>query len=241
LDINYTADLFSRLIDAFVQRDDPDMSPRLNALIEAATAGRVDPQQLFSEAFVHHQDHLAELGTAAGLDPELLSAVASQSVAPLLRAYAERLRPLVEQVNDGTLRGAAWTRGYCPICGGWPLLAELRGVELAEWLRCASCAHGWRGQRLGCPYCGNDDYRSLATLTIEGEQRFRISVCERCKGFLKVANAFDPAPAELLALDDVASLHLDLAAIERGYQRPPGSGYRIELAIPEVEWVEELA
>src|SRR5947207_894286 len=178
---------------------------------------------------------------AAGLDVELLSAVASQSVAPLLRTYAERLGPVVEQVSDGTVRGAAWTRGHCPICGGWPLIGELRGVELAEWLRCAACAHGWRGQRLMCPYCGNNDYRSLATLTIESEQRFRISVCELCKGFLKVANAFDPAPAELLALDDVASLHLDLAAIERGYQRPPGSGYRIELAMPELEWVEGLA
>src|SRR5437762_2351442 len=125
LDINYAADLFSRLVDAFVQRDDADMSPRLNALIDAATAGLVDPQQLFTEAFVHHQDHLAELAAAAGLDVELLSAVASQSVAPLLRTYAERLGPVVEQVSDGTVRGAAWTRGHCPICGGWPLIGEL--------------------------------------------------------------------------------------------------------------------
>jgi hypothetical protein len=58
---------------------------------------------------------------------------------------------------------------------------------------------------------------------------------------LKVGNAFDPPPAELLAIDDVASMHLDLAAVERGYQRPGGSGYRIELAVPEAEWIEELA
>jgi hypothetical protein len=44
-----------------------------------------------------------------------------------------------------------------------------------------------------------------------------------------------------LPLDDVASLHLDLAAIERGYQRPAGTGYQIELAVPDAEWVEELA
>ena len=241
LDIHYAADLFSRLVDAFLKRDDPDMSPRLEMLVHAATGGLLDPQQLFSEAFVHHDDHLAELATAAGVDAELLSAVASQSVAPLLRAYAARLQPLIEQADDGTLRGAAWTRGYCPICGGWPLIGELRGVELAQWLRCAACAHGWRGQRLTCPFCGNEDYRSLGTLAVEGEQRFRVTICERCNGFLKVGNAFDPAPAELLALDDVASLHLDLVAIERGYQRPPGSGYRIELAMPETEWLEELA
>ena len=49
-----------------------------------------------------------------------------------------------------------------------------------------------------------------------------------------------PPPPELLALDDVASLHLDVAAIERGYHRPVGSGFRIELAVPEQAWVEEL-
>ena len=237
LDINYAADLFSRLVDALASRREPDVSP----LIDAATRGLIDPQHLFTEAFVQHQDHLAELAYAAGVEAELLSAVASQSVAPVLRAYAERLMPLVEQANDGTLRAATWTHGYCPVCGGWPLIGELRGVELSQWLRCAACASGWRGQRLVCPFCANDDYHTLGTLTIEGEQRFRVAVCERCKGFLKIANAFDPAPGELLPLDDVASLHLDLAAIERGYERPSGSGYRIELAIPEVEWLEELA
>jgi hypothetical protein len=58
---------------------------------------------------------------------------------------------------------------------------------------------------------------------------------------LKVGNAFDPPPAELLALDDALSVHLDLAAIERGYHRPGGTGFTIELAAPEDEWVEELA
>ena len=66
-------------------------------------------------------------------------------------------------------------------------------------------------------------------------------MCEHCSTYLKVGNAFDPPPPELLALDDVASMHLDVAAIERGYHRPPGSGFSIELAVPEAEWVEELA
>jgi FdhE protein len=134
-----------------------------------------------------------------------------------------------------------WHRGYCPICGAWPLLDELRGVELARYSRCSGCGAGWRTQRLACPYCGNDDYRSLQSLAVEGEQRFRIAVCDRCHGYVKVANAFDPAPSALLALDDVASMHLDVAAIERGYHRPQGPGFTIELAVPEEEWAEELA
>ena len=233
LDIHFAADLFSRLVNA--------LTPRLDPLIGAATGGQLDPQHLFGEAFVQHPDHLAQIAFQAGVDTDLLSAAATLSVAPVLRAYAEKLLPLLEQADDATTEGAAWTRGYCPICGGWALLGELRGVELAQWLRCAACGSGWRGQRLACASCGNVDYRTLGTLTIDGEQRFRVAVCERCKAYLKVANAFDPTPAPLLALDDVASLHLDLAAAERGYQRPAGSGYRIELAVPEEEWLEELA
>lgn len=241
VDVHFAADLFSRLVNLLQQRDDGELRSGLDALIEAATSGRLDAERLFGEAFVQHADHLRDMALQHSLDADILATVAAQSVAPLLRAYAERLLPLVERLDDGSLEGAVWQRGYCPVCGGWPGLAELRGVELSLFLRCAACGSGWRSQRLGCPYCGNDDYRSLQTLTIHDEKRFRLSVCERCKSYLKVGNAFDPPPPELVALDDVASLHLDLVAIERGYHRPGGSGFSIELAVPEDEWAEELA
>ena len=66
-------------------------------------------------------------------------------------------------------------------------------------------------------------------------------VCDRCHGYLKLGNAFDPPPSELLALDDLASMHLDVVAIERGYQRPAGAGFTIELAVPDADWAEEPA
>jgi FdhE protein len=241
VDVHFAADLFSRLVNVLQHRQEADLQSGLDALISAATTGGLDPQRVFGEAFVQHAGHLAELALQAGVDADLLTTVAAQSVAPLLRAYAERLLPMVERLDDGAPDGAVWQRGYCPVCGGWPSLAELRGVELALFLRCAACGSGWRSQRLSCPYCGNDDYRSLQTLIVDGEKRFRISVCERCKGYLKVGNAFDPPPPQLLALDDVASLHLDVAALERGYHRPGGTGFFIELAVPEDEWLEELA
>jgi FdhE protein len=121
------------------------------------------------------------------------------------------------------------------------VLGELRGIELAQFLRCGACGTAWRWPRIACPHCATDDFRQLRALQIEGEQRFRVSVCERCTTYLKVGNAFDPPPPELLALDDFASMHLDVAAIERGYRRPAGSGYSIELAVPEAEWAEEIA
>jgi FdhE protein len=236
VDVQFAADLFGRLVNVLQKREDPETRASLDALVSAAIGGGLDPERLFGEAFVQHADHLAEIALHIGVDGDVLSTLAVQAVAPVLRAYAERLLPLAERLDDGS----AWHAGYCPVCGGWPLLAELRGVELAEFLRCAGCGSGWRWSRLACPYCGTDDYRVLQTLTIDDERRFRIGVCDHCKGYLKVGNAFDPPPSELLVLDDVASMHLDVAAIERGYHRPEGTGFRIELAVPEDEWLEEV-
>jgi FdhE protein len=249
LDIHFAADLFSRLLNALSTREDAELRERLEPLIGALTEGAIDPQALFAEAFVHHPDHLAHIAAVARVDAELLGGVASQAVGPLLRAHAERLGPLLERLaaeaaQDGG-DGAVWSRGYCPICGAWPLLGEVRGLgaelQPTEWLRCAACGSGWRSPATLCVYCGNREAGSLGQWSVEGEHRFRLRVCERCNGYLKVGNAFDPLPAELLALDDLASVHLDLAATERGYQRPSGGGFRIELAVPEDEWVEELA
>jgi FdhE protein len=247
LDIHFAADLFSRLLNTLRARDDPDLRERLDRLIGALTDGAIDPQALFGEAFVHHPDHLAHIAAVAGVDTDLLGVVARQAVGPLLRAYAEHVWPIVErlQAAEGGADGTVWARGYCPVCGGWPLLGELRGLgaglEPSEWLRCGACGSAWRQPGQGCVYCGKHDPRSLGLLRVDGEPRFRVRVCDCCQGYLKVGNAFDPLPAELLALDDLASVHLDVAATERGYQRPTGGGFRIELAVPDDEWVEELA
>jgi FdhE protein len=230
VDVHYAADLFARLVAA--------LSPRFDPLTGPAAAGRLDYAHLFGEAFVQHADHLAQIARQADVDAELLGAAATLSVAPILRAYAACLQPILARAADGGDMDAAWTRGYCPICGGWPILAELRGVEHAYWLRCAACGGGWPGAVSRCPYCGNSDSRTRTTLAVNGEQRFHVAACQRCNGYLKVGSALEPPPAELLAIDDVASLHVDLAALEHGFQRPTGSGYRIELAMPD-DWIGE--
>lgn len=241
VDVHYAADLFGRIVNRLAERDDPETRDRVQAIVDAATENRLDPERLFTEAFVQHRDHVWELASLAGVDADLLNTIAALSVAPLLRAYAERLVPLLERADDGTPDGAAWQKGYCPVCGAWPALAELRGVELRRFLRCSACGSAWPARRLFCPYCGNDDFKSLSHLRAEGEGRFRVDTCQRCNGYLKSANAFDPAPPELLPLEDLTSVDLDVAAIEAGFHRPADAGFRVELALPEEAWGEALA
>jgi len=71
-------------------------------------------------------------------------------------------------------------------------------------------------------HCGNEDHTALGCLAPEGrEEKTPIETCERCKGYLKVISSFSPAPPEMLAVEDLATLHLDYIAQERGYTREP--------------------
>jgi FdhE protein len=242
LDVQFAAELFWRLLGvlASVGDDDPAHRARLDALAAATTSGQLDPQRLFNEAFVNHADHVADLALEHGLDPRLLGTLAAWAVAPLLRAYAERLRPTIERIEADPAADAVWRAGYCPVCGGWPLLAEVGGVGFDSLLRCGACGSGWPLPLQVCPYCANADAGELHQMAAADERGFYISGCDRCLGYLKLHTVSDPSPAELLVLDDAASEHLDRLAVDRGYRRPGGSGFRIELAVPEEDWLDEL-
>lgn len=45
----------------------------------------------------------------------------------------------------------------------------------------------------------------------------RIETCDKCGCYLKVISSFAPSPPELLVVEDLATLHLDYIAEERGY------------------------
>jgi FdhE protein len=70
-----------------------------------------------------------------------------------------------------------------------------------------------------CPYCGNDDHRTLGTLRSE-DSRDRVDVCERCHGYVKAVATFTSVAAVRLAAEDAATVHLDVGARAAGYTRP---------------------
>ena len=225
LDPGFVQDVFGRLVNLLRSR--PETADASASVADAAYEHRLHVEHVVAEALVNHPEHLEAVAMQAGVDVDLLATLAQLSARPILKAYAEQLRPALER--------GQWSQGYCPICGAWPGLAELRGAELFRHFRCLRCAADWTATRLSCPFCGNDDYDTLGYLQIEGERRFRVDICRRCGGYIKAGNAFDPAPAEILALDDLASVHLDLAAIEREHTRPPEPGFRLELVGGEDE------
>lgn len=145
------------------------------------------------------------------LDPTAFAQLLELALQPVLFAAADRCATLTDLDR--------WDRGYCPVCAAWPVFAELVGAEKRRVLRCGRCGTAWSWLVLLCPYCGNDDHRTLGTLRSE-DSRDRVDVCERCHGYVKAVASFSSVPAVRLAAEDAATVHLDLGAREAGYTRP---------------------
>jgi FdhE protein len=153
-----------------------------------------------------------ERAAELGVDGEMLCTLLRFSLFPALLQFAAQLAALQAV--------APWQRGYCPICGSWPLLGEHRGLEQMRFLRCGLCAAEWAVDRLLCPYCGCRNHEYLGYLHVEDEEQKRAVTCEQCHGYVKVIATLMSIPPIELAVHDLATIHLDMVAIERGYIAP---------------------
>jgi FdhE protein len=171
------------------------------------------PTSLLREVLAGRPEAVSMQAESLRLDAELLATV-------LRLAALAALAPIAAAAAD--LRsGIAWEHGYCPTCGSWPLLAESRGLEQMRFLRCGWCASAWEGSRLRCAFCSNQDHNTLGYFHVEGEEdRMRAATCDECRGYVKVVSTLFPLSPPQLLIADLATLHLDLVAAERGYFVP---------------------
>jgi hypothetical protein len=65
-----------------------------------------------------------------------------------------------------------------------------------------------------------------------GETR-NVATCLSCKGYLKTLTTLQASPGYAIPLDDLATIDLDIAAMERGYTRPQQLGYRLDVRMGE--------
>jgi len=170
-------------------------------------------------------DHAAlDLRAArTGASPEGLRTLAQLLPMPYLHACARRWAASHDH---------RWSQGYCPVCGAWPAFAEVRGVERARHLRCGRCGAGWPMPVLACTYCGTTDHDTLGTLVDDDKKtRFALDVCRGCWGYLKSCTTLQATPSDEVLAADLASVEFDLAAVERGFLRPPGPGVALHASL----------
>ncbi|HSH78099.1 MAG TPA: formate dehydrogenase accessory protein FdhE [Herpetosiphonaceae bacterium] len=179
----------------------------------AVKAGHFRVEDAVVDVIAGDPGAVARRADALGLDAGLAVTLLRLTLFPAMAQLAVDLRPLLDL--------AAWRRGYCPTCGSWPLLGEFRGLELTRFLRCGLCAGEWELDRLVCPFCDNRIHQDIKHWSVEGEEaKHRAMSCERCRGYVKQISTLAPIPAPRLLVEDLATLHLDLAALERNYAPP---------------------
>jgi FdhE protein len=183
---------------------------------DAATARRIDPRALFRAAVAQDVTRLDIISRAAGDRRGVLHGLAPLIAMPLLhacrRAWADS-------------EPAAWPHGHCRTCGAWPTLAEIRGLEGARHLRCRRCGGDWVTEWLRCPFCGERDHARLGSLvSADRLGREKIEVCDGCRGYLKTITTFGPIRPQDVVLEDLATVVLDVVAVERGYRPPDPRG-----------------
>jgi FdhE protein len=112
--------------------------------------------------------------------------------------------------------------GHCPACGNAPVVSVRREVPesqgAARSLACALCGTEWPFPRIRCASCGEEDPVKLPSFRTEAHPAVRIEACETCRQYVKSLDlTLDARP--IPEIDDLASLAVDLWAIEEGWTR----------------------
>ncbi len=163
---------------------------------------------------------LDTLAILAACDEGMVRTLGSIVAMPMLHACRRAWAHLVSP---------EWAEGYCPVCGDWPALAEIRGLDSQRRLRCGRCGGDWGTEWLRCPFCGERGHEHLGSLVSEGDEPRTVEVCEQCRHYVKSLTVLAPIPPELTLLRDLDTLVLDITALERGYGRPPAPRQRVEV------------
>lgn len=128
------------------------------------------------------------------------------------------MRPFLARSAESLAQRAdlsGWTHGHCPFCGWEPDFAVIT-PHADRRLICGRCVAQWAFASLTCPFCANDD-RALITSFATRDGRYRVYACDVCRRYLKAYDGRHATRPVMVAVDTIATLPLDAAAMQRGY------------------------
>jgi FdhE protein len=220
LDNSLVRRLFGRLIRTASRVGTPKMSS-----LKAAVHADLEWAPLFTASLCQDSDRINEIAAVSGTDSEALHAVIAMLPVPFLHTCNRRWASTISP---------SWVEGYCPVCGSLPAFAEVRGIERNRYFRCGRCGGEWHARALYCPYCAMSDHDQLVALVPEKSgSNAVIDACQRCLGYFKTFTRLQGCSPGAVMLEDLATVDLDVAAIEHGFARPPGPGFALGITVTD--------
>jgi FdhE protein len=209
-DLARPKEYFNSLI-SIAERRMPEVAQNIIDIIKSP---QFDWEKIIRASFDHKIEVADAQGLSAGHEAEenidLIDLFTEESLRPELESVAKKYGEIVEK--------SGWSEGYCPICGKEPKIGEIRdGEEGKRYLFCHQCGFKWYFHRIKCPFCGNEEQHSLAYFEVEGEERYRVDVCNKCRRYIKTVELPKSSDEPNLDVEDIATLHLDMIACDEGY------------------------
>ena len=186
----------------------------------------VDPLALIRAGVERDLSNVEGLAGKLSVSTDTAAVLGQLCALPLLLNAAHTVTPEASRT---------WQRGYCLVCGAWPAMVEMRGIQRERRMRCGCCSSDWLLPVLRCAFCDELDHQKLGSLLSEGEeQHIRVETCASCRGYLKSVTTLGALPFTMLAMKDMSTVTFDLAAQDRGYARPARPGWQLRVEV--VEW-----
>jgi FdhE protein len=161
------------------------------------------------------QGRINDLARTMDVPPEMVSLLLYLAIKPSLEAGARQLSSHLPEAPQPN-------RGSCPICSSPPIIGELDS-EGRHALHCGLCWHRWPVKRMLCPFCSQAEGASVEYLYSDDEPEYRVNLCGGCRCYLKVVDTRKMTRRFYPPLEQVASLHLDMLAVEKGYVHALGT------------------
>jgi len=208
LDIEASVKLFQALCQ-IGKEVNPHMAEQVGKIKEALDNKKIDLKKLLKKGVM--EQRIEQMADESGVNKKVFSFLMQGSTRPSIEAGMEQLR--------SELDPETWLKGYCPMCGSLPSLSLLKEEVGKRYLLCSYCGYQWRIDRLFCPFCNNKEQESLQYFCGEGEEAYRIDLCEKCHQYIKTIDYRNLEESDPV-LEDLATLHLDILASQKGYKRP---------------------
>ena len=209
-DLTRPKDYFNSLI-SIAEKRMPEVAQNIIDIIKSQ---QFDWEKMIHASFDRKTEETDAQELLAGREAEenidLIDLFTEESLRPELEIIAEKYGEIIRKSN--------WSEGYCPICGKEPKIGEIRDEEEGKrYLFCHQCGFKWYFHRIKCPFCGNEEQHSLAYFEVEGEERYRVDVCNKCRRYIKTVEFSKSSEEPNLDVEDIATLHLDMIAYDEGY------------------------
>jgi len=207
-DVGLASGLFKKMSQILHNRVPGD----IEQINQALKTKELNIESLLKNALRENGNYINNVAQRLRVKPAVISFLVKNTLKPFFEVYAERIKDYVDQEH--------WLRNYCPICGSGPFMAELLGEERKRFLVCSFCGYKWRFVRIRCPYCNNNNQKTLRYFYTEKEGRaYRIDVCDKCKRYIKTIDAKELGMEVIPRIEDVGTMYLDILAEKQGYKR----------------------